>query len=523
MTNSKKINSIFMSRKLRILLVLLFANAVLNAQDLTYIPLNDTNKFDALLKNEIVTIHYNTDDFVIATVDDNFKVSNAAIIAEDAWSDNSSYYILWSENVSEYEKEGGVNGTIIFTNENFVIAKLAKDEDIRYKKNSYLGVCRINDSGIKLPKNNNLEAISQELDENDSIMIAQLIMDVNQDTLVSYVQHLQDYQNRHCNYQSTIAAQEWIKDHYERLGYSVTLQDVWHYPTKNVIATKVGSKYPDEFVVCGAHYDSYSYSGNAPGADDNATGTAGVMEIARILSEIEFERTIVICSFTAEEMGLHGSEVYVSNCSDNDDNIIGYVNIDMSGYLAPGMPLHTTVTYPNSAQELYDFYESTCTMFMPDFHVSRGLMSGGDSDHTSFNRNGYMGIFPFENVDNYCPYIHTSGDTIGTAVNNFELCQKFTQACLSTVARMANIASDYESIEEVNKIEIYPNPVSRNLHIKTQQKTILTIYNSDGKKIDQHISEENSTNKINVENYPDGLYFIVDEKNNQVIKFIKHE
>ena len=88
---------------------------------------------------------------------------------------------------------------------------------------------------------------------------------------------------------------------------------------------------------------------------------------------------------------------------------------------------------------------------------------------------------------------------------------------------MANIASDYESIEEVNKIEIYPNPVSRNLHIKTQQKTILTIYKKKKKKIDQHISEENSTNKINVENYPDGLYFIVDEKNNQVIKFIKHE
>lgn len=516
-------NSIFMSGKLKILLTLLFVNAVLNAQDLTYIPLNDSNKLDVLLKSESITVNYNTDDFVIATVDAISEIPNAVLIAKDAWSDNSSFYILWSEDVSGYEKEDGTNGKIIFSHENFVIAKLNKGEDIKYKKNSYLGVCKINDSEIKLPKSTSLDAIIEELDENDSIMIAQMITEVNQDTLQSHVQHLQDYLTRHCNYQSTVAAQEWIESHYQRLGYSVTLQDVWHYPTKNVIATKVGSKYPDEIVVCGAHYDSYSYSGNAPGADDNATGTAGVMEIARILSEHEFERTIVICSFTAEELGLQGSEVYASDCSDNDVNIIGYVNIDMSGYLSPDMPLHTTVIYPNSAQELYDFYESTCATFLPDFQVSRGILGGGDSDHTSFNRHGYMGIFPFENVNNYCPYIHTAGDTIGTAVNNFELCQKFTQACLSTVARMANVASDFESIEDIDNIEVYPNPVSKYLYIKTQQRTMLKIYNSDGKMVNEYISEGNATNRINVENFSDGLYFIVDEENNQVVKFIKHK
>ena len=52
----------------------------------------------------------------------------------------------------------------------------------------------------------------------------------------------------------------------------------------NIIATQWGTKYPDQYIVCGSHYDSYSHSGMCTCADDNATGVATVLETARILS-----------------------------------------------------------------------------------------------------------------------------------------------------------------------------------------------------------------------------------------------
>jgi hypothetical protein len=207
----------------------------------------------------------------------------------------------------------------------------------------------------------------------------------------------------------------------------------------NVIATHTGTVYPDEYVILGAHYDSYSYSGGAPGADDNATGTAGILEVARILSQYQFDRTILFCTWSGEEYGLYGSEAYASYAEEQGMNILGYFNIDMSGYLRPGDPIHTDVIAPPSAQDLVDFYTMVTSIYLPGFGVGPGNLSGGDSDHTSFNGHGYMGIFPFEDSQYYSPYIHTSNDIIGPSVNNNEQVATFTKAILASVVTMANL------------------------------------------------------------------------------------
>lgn len=119
----------------------------------------------------------------------------------------------------------------------------------------------------------------------------------------------------------------------------------------NIIVLQRGTKYPDEYVVCGAHYDSYC-NGNghpdslrAPGADDNASGVAGIMEIARILSNYKFERSILYCNFNAEEVGLYGSAAFAKECADNDVDIVGYLNLDMTGYLKDDTEMHVDLLY----------------------------------------------------------------------------------------------------------------------------------------------------------------------------------
>ncbi|HOG19159.1 MAG TPA: T9SS type A sorting domain-containing protein, partial [Salinivirgaceae bacterium] len=101
--------------------------------------------------------------------------------------------------------------------------------------------------------------------------------------------------------------------------------------------------------------------------------------------------------------------------------------------------IKTSLIYPQSALELAQFYTNVCSVYLPEFLVEPGFLIGGSSDHASFNNNGYMGIFPFEDVDNHSPYIHTANDTIGLSYNNELMATIFTKATLASVATMSNM------------------------------------------------------------------------------------
>ncbi len=102
----------------------------------------------------------------------------------------------------------------------------------------------------------------------------------------------------------------------------------------NLSLTLPGTEYPDEYVILSAHLDSISSKNPAelaPGASDNGSGSAALLEAARLLRAYQFKRTIVIVWFTGEEQGLLGSQAFVKTF-DYPQNIIGVVNLDMFGF-----------------------------------------------------------------------------------------------------------------------------------------------------------------------------------------------
>ncbi|HPP52097.1 MAG TPA: M28 family metallopeptidase, partial [Thermoguttaceae bacterium] len=105
----------------------------------------------------------------------------------------------------------------------------------------------------------------------------------------------------------------------------------------NVVATLPGQVYPQQIYIVGAHYDSV----DCPGADDNASGVAAVLEAARILSQYQFERTILFIAFDREEDGLIGSYGYAG--AHAGDNIRGMLSLDMIAFN------HVSPTYQNKA------------------------------------------------------------------------------------------------------------------------------------------------------------------------------
>jgi len=154
-----------------------------------------------------------------------------------------------------------------------------------------------------------------------------------------------------------------------------TLKDGYTFPAGNVIAIQKGTKYPDEYIIVCSHYDSY----RSPGADDNASGTSGVLEIARVLSKHLFKRSIIYINFAAEERGLWGSRAYADRCKAENKNILGVFNLDMIGYNYPEWdweindysdmfePLEIVYNgEPPIAKEFGKYFGEVANLYLPD-------------------------------------------------------------------------------------------------------------------------------------------------------------
>ena len=138
------------------------------------------------------------------------------------------------------------------------------------------------------------------------------------------------------NYYDTLSNQkaaQYIYEKFQSFGLQTRYQNSSSI-TNNVIAKKTGSKYPNrQYIIC-AHYDNYSTSPNdtIPGADDNASGVAAVLEAARLLSGIITDYTVIFIAFDGEENGLNGSRLYADSAYIKGDTIKGVLNLDMIGY-----------------------------------------------------------------------------------------------------------------------------------------------------------------------------------------------
>ncbi|MBP6977344.1 MAG: M20/M25/M40 family metallo-hydrolase [Bacteroidales bacterium] len=428
-----------MKKTILLLTGLFFALQIL-AGDLVKIPVKDECEMKQYLKDPNLTVHYCSDYFIIATAELQ-PAFNHEIIISGAWVNPSEYFLAWFKpgQSESYVAEIQPFADILYKGTDHLIL------EVQYTNVKFLfpavhnGLVRITSSPVKLPRQT--FAFQKSRVESDPL-VNDMLSQVNQDTLLSFIQHLQDYGTRNAFSSQAVLAQNWIKSKFESYGLQTELMN-FYMPggsaSDNVIATLPGTAYPEEYVMLGGHYDSFVWSGQAPGADDNASGTAAVLEIARLLSQNDYKRTIIFCAWSGEEYGLYGSEAYASMAEEEEMNILGYFNQDMNGYLEPGDEMHTDVMAPASAQELKAFYKNVCETYLPDFGVYNGTLIGGDSDHSSFNDHGIMGIFPFEDSQDYSPYIHSSNDLIGPSVNNMEQVAVFTQSILASVVTMADM------------------------------------------------------------------------------------
>ncbi len=255
---------------------------------------------------------------------------------------------------------------------------------------------------------------------------------VSLDSLEQMVLTLQSFPPRVTGSAGDEMGRDFVMGKLQDYGYDSVVLDSFVYsgnPVQNVVAYKIGTDYPDHHIVVGAHRDAVSGS---PGADDNGSGTAGVLEIARVLKDVDTKMTYVFVLFTGEEQGLHGSWHYADEAAARGDSIVMMLNMDMIGYegnVDDVKVYHgSDLTWPNLWVDLADSLSGVGLS---------GVLSGTSaySDHYPFQQNGYDVVFLIEY--NFSSVYHTYRDS--TSYMDFTYHRRIVQASLATAYQVSEV------------------------------------------------------------------------------------
>ena len=268
-----------------------------------------------------------------------------------------------------------------------------------------------------------------------------LTNDISADSLQSFVTWMQGMGTRFALSDGHRNVALGIKNRFIRMGYSDTKIDSflviktynsvnyeqWQY---NVIATLEGSLSSDSVSILGGHYDNILGAGDpftiVPGANDNASGVAAALEVARVMKKNNYipENTIRFIAFGSEELGLIGSNTYASDAAANNVKIKFMLNNDMIAYEPDNNKANWSVNiidYDNS-QYLMTEAEQLCSKYTVLKYFNDNTHNK-QSDSYPFFTNGYKALFFFSQMID--PNYHTLNDLASNC--NFEYCREIVK------------------------------------------------------------------------------------------------
>ena len=288
------------------------------------------------------------------------------------------------------------------------------------------------------------------------------------------------------------AARRWIKNEFEKTATacgdclevfyqkdlvkkddnSRIIKDVW---VVNVVAIQRGTKYPNRFIIMSGDIDSRvsdpnNFTSDSPGANDNASGMAGAMEAARVLSKYKFENSIIYVGLSGEEQGLFGGKGLAAFAKEKGWEIIGIMNNDMIGNItgvdgvinnrefrifSEPVPPTETEKQRNArrfyggevdgiSRQLARYVYNTTKTYMPEMNpmmIYRLDRFGRGGHHRPFNDAGFSGIRIMEAHENYTQQHQDIRTENGIAYGDVLEHVNFDYASKLTAVNAINLAS----------------------------------------------------------------------------------
>jgi hypothetical protein len=364
----------------------------------------------------------------------------------------------------------------------------------------------------------------------DDVQISSVISLIDSDSIRSTIQHLENYGGRFPLSPNRFEIADWIYKKFKEVGIQTVEKDSFMstvtYPADtttlqvNIIATIPGSMFPDQVYIIGAHYDSYSMAGPllAPGADDNASGTAAVIEIARAIktSGIQPAATIKFIAFAIEELmyfGNSGSEHYALEAKNRNENIKLMINLDMISHTLSILSSSKVKVMPYTGFGSYATVAIDATRQFTQINSALGNRNHG-TDSYAFYEQGYPAVCFFEN--DFSPYYHTDYDQ--SFRYSMDYCREVTKGAAAAFFKAQNLLTEVkdDSVpERFALLQNYPNPFNSSTVIKYtlsyDDNVSLIIYDVLGNKIKEVVNERISSGEYTVEynakSLAGGIYF----------------
>lgn len=371
----------------------------------------------------------------------------------------------------------------------------------------------------------------EKIDEVTINSLVQYVRDLSGEDSVLIQGQNQLILSRHYLEPGNELAANYIEEKLTEYGYPVERQ-VFSFNGVNILGVKQGNLAPQKYVVIGAHYDSYPPGTRSPGADDNGSGVAAVLEMAKLLQDVELPFSIIFALWDEEEIGLVGSRAFARSFGANNEELKGYINLDMIAWDGndDGIVEINTRNIANSAlmAEKAVLYNEIYNIGLQTKVVNPGPNS---SDFASFWNNGYtaIGINEIYYDEDNNPYWHTLEDKLNKF--NFPYFQKTTQLAFVTLMEMAadtnNVVPVKNHIVKQDQILVYPQPFDQEFYLKwlspaEKVKNVL-IHDFQGKSYALEYQPE--LQKIVLSEYlTSGIYILMIEGEQSIYiqKIIKH-
>lgn len=242
-------------------------------------------------------------------------------------------------------------------------------------------------------------------------------------SLGAIVEKLSSYNNRYYKSETGVEASRWIYDQFKRLGEGrkdIEVKTFEHnFPQRSVLGRIKGQgRQADEVIVIGGHLDSILQGilpqprGHAPGADDNASGMAVILETFRVLVRGGYQpkRTIEFMGYAGEERGLLGSMDIAQSYKEKNKNVKAVIQFDMT--MHPGQDKEIALITDNVDPDLTHFVKQLIEEYV-QVPWRDDRCGYACSDHASWTRAGFSAAFPFEAPTSEMNHrIHTKKDLL---------------------------------------------------------------------------------------------------------------
>lgn len=394
-------------------------------------------------------------------------------------------------------------------------------------------------------------------DDLQTIDIHSVIAEVDSLRLRSDLESIEGIRHRDQGLEKLLETRDLIQRTFVENGLQVTSQAVpfGNFTGENVIGTKLGTANDAEIYANISHYDGVR---NSPAADDNGSGTVGLLMAARILSQYNFKKSLRFMAYDLEEVGLVGSERYVALGIPAGDNIVGVVNFEMLGYYTERP---NTQQFPQGFELLYSdqVAESAADDFRGNFVANIGLVNQGGwsnvfaeaaalyvpdlktltldapsnyasiapdlarSDHSPFWKANIPAIMLTNTSEFRTPHYHQPSDTIGTL--NFTFMANIVKAAIAMLAEQAEIQHSSVTTATIDLRTTptvawhpcwnaaFPNPATETLYLSTtdcdEGLTYAKLFALDGRLIFNQKQNTGVTNwALDLTQLTTGVYWL---------------